>query len=420
MPGNGTDQRQAEAAFAIIARLGAILFANGQTTHRCNADALRLSQALGMACRPVFRWGELMLLGPADRPVVAVPVSPFGVHMGKIGAATRLIDGVASRAIAEERIAAELEVVEGTPPSSSWRFVLAAGFGAAALAIVFGVTMPSTLIAILLIAGAGALLRRWIGRLSGNPFAQPIAAAGLAGLTGGVAIRFGQAPPDALVALCPCMVLVPGPHFLNGILDFAHGRVNLGLARTSYASLIVLVICAGLLAGLALAGVTLPVSGAFTPVPLTYDVLAAGVAVAAYGTFFSMPWRLLGLPVVIGMLAHAARWVLVFRLGQSAELGAFVACLIASAIIAPVALRTHMAFAGFAFASVVSLIPGVFLFRTSSAIVGLIARGGSADSALVQDAAADAATALLILVAMAFGLALPLLFVERILADRPE
>jgi uncharacterized membrane protein YjjB (DUF3815 family) len=41
---------------------------------------------------------------------------------------------------------------------------------------------------------------------------------------------------------------------------------------------------------------------------LVIDVIAAGCAVASFGTFFSMPWRLLALPIAVGMVAHAARW----------------------------------------------------------------------------------------------------------------
>jgi uncharacterized membrane protein YjjB (DUF3815 family) len=37
-------------------------------------------------------------------------------------------------------------------------------------------------------------------------------------------------------------------------------------------------------------------------------MIAAGVAVAAFSIFFSMPWRMLGWPVAVGMLAHALRW----------------------------------------------------------------------------------------------------------------
>jgi hypothetical protein len=39
--------------------------------------------------------------------------------------------------------------------------------------------------------------------------------------------------------------------------------------------------------------------------------IAAGCAVASFGTFFSMPWRMLPFPIAVGMLGHAARWALI-------------------------------------------------------------------------------------------------------------
>ena len=49
-------------------------------------------------------------------------------------------------------------------------------------------------------------------------------------------------------------------------------------------------------------------TGKSPDVPIGYDVIAAGVAVAAYGSFFNMPWRVLAWPIGIGMCAHAAHW----------------------------------------------------------------------------------------------------------------
>jgi hypothetical protein len=99
-------------------------------------------------------------------------------------------------------------------------------------------------------AGAGALLRRWLATLGSNPFAQPFGAALLAGVIGAIVTRLQISSVTQLVAVCPCMVLVPGPHFLNGAIDLARTRVALGACRIGYASLITLVISVGLLAGL--------------------------------------------------------------------------------------------------------------------------------------------------------------------------
>ena len=63
-----------------------------------------------------------------------------------------------------------------------------------------------------------------------------------------------------------------------------------GLARIIFAGLVVAAISTGLLLGLALLGVSLPVGqGSSRPVPLWMDMAAAGVAVAAYSVFFSTP-----------------------------------------------------------------------------------------------------------------------------------
>src|SRR4029077_11615038 len=207
-----------------------------------------------------------------------------------------------------------------------------------------------------------------------------------------------------LVAVCPCMVLVPGPHFLNGLIDLAPVRIALGAARIAYASLITVMICTGLLLGLALGGVSLPASGPSHSAPLGYDVIAAGIAVAAYGTFFAMPWRMLPIPILIGMLAHASRWGIISMADASVETGALVACLVVGTILTPIADRLRLPFAAFAFASVVSLLPGVFLFRMAGGFVGLIASGGNASPELLVSTIANGTTAFLIILAMTVGL----------------
>jgi len=111
-------------------------------------------------------------------------------------------------------------------------------------------------------------LRRGLARHSANLFLQPFCAALLAGIVGGFAVRWQLSSSLRLVAVCPCMVLVPGPHVLNGALDLIGGRMALGAARLTYAGLVIVAISAGLMLGLALVGVSLPVEAAGRDLPL--------------------------------------------------------------------------------------------------------------------------------------------------------
>jgi uncharacterized membrane protein YjjP (DUF1212 family) len=110
-------------------------------------------------------------------------------------------------------------------------FTLAAGAGAVALALIFGLQHLDAAALVLVSGAAGALLRRSLAQFGANLFLQPFCAAFVAGIIGGLAVRYQLSSPLRLVAICPCMVLVPGPHVLNAALDLLRGRVHLGAAR---------------------------------------------------------------------------------------------------------------------------------------------------------------------------------------------
>jgi uncharacterized membrane protein YjjP (DUF1212 family) len=417
------DRPSLSAATLDLISIGAkLLFTNGQTTEKLVTASERLAGALGFRAKIFARWGELTVCiednaGSLYKIVDAVPA---GMDMRKVSAAMEVINQVCEGRGDAAGARSALEAITRFEPVSVVRFASLAGAGAAALGVIFGAAHPLTLILIALSAGAGACLRRWLAGMSHNLFVQPFCAALLAGVVGAIVVRWHLSSMLRLVAVCPCMVLVPGPHLLSGAMDFARARIAIGLARITYATLITLTICAGLLLGLALGGASLPASGPSLSVPLGYDVIAAGVAVAAYGTFFDMPWRMLPIPIVIGMLAHASRWGAVSLAGANPAAGALIACLVVGFIITPIADRLHLPFAGLGFASVVSLIPGVFLFRMAGGMVDLVSLGPQAPLALFSQLIADGTTAILILVAMTFGLVVPRILIEEFSLHRSQ
>ena len=406
-----------------IVRAGSLLYANGQTTRLVVTEMIRLAKAYGYEAEIQPQWDAIHC---RFRPLGAsqawrfemINVRPTGVDMNKVTLTNRLIQRIAEHPepIAQAHVAhhtGQLKRIASLKPCNTVRFVTMAGFGAVALGLIFGVTNASTIAFIFLAATIGATLRRVLPRLSDNLFVQAFVAAMVAGVVGGMAQRLFNGVFLQFAVIAPCMILVPGPHILNASLDLLRGRINLGISRMAYASMILLSICAGLLIGLLLVSSTLTEGMIPAKVPLWLDMVSAGVAIAAFGAFFSLTWAMLSAPILVGVFCHASHWW-ILQSGGSVALATLVACLISGTVTTFLSRKMKLPFAALAFCTVVSMMPGIYVFKFASGVVDIYLAGEAASLSMLNSVVSYGVGTLIIVMAMTFGLIVPKMVIDSL------
>ena len=193
----------------------------------------------------------------------------------------RVIDALCLDRIGLDEATRRLEAIERVAPRHA-RWVVAVLFGLAASAIAWLLRADAGAIAVSGLCAALALrARQQMARWPVLAFTPPFAA-GLVGATlGGLAIRLGWTDTPGLCLIVPALMLVPGPHLINGVHDMLENHMQTGICRLALALAILTAAALGVALGgwLALGPETLSTSPSeATRLTLPLDAALAGVA----------------------------------------------------------------------------------------------------------------------------------------------
>lgn len=287
------------------------------------------------------------------------------------------------------------------------RYLVAFFFGLAASALAW--LNRADFVAILvsgLASGLGVLARQALAKHKPVLFAMPFTATLIGALMGGVVIRMGWTQTPGFCLMVPALMLVPGPHLINGLYDMVENHMQTGLSRLGLAAGILVAAAMGIfLGGWLTLGMTTVSAHPSEAVHMTLalDVLLAGVAACGFGLAFNEPWRVLGISIVSGMLGHGVRF-LAMGCGQPQDIATLFACLVIGAIAGVAVDRIRLPFAAVAFAGAVPMMPGALIYQGFEGAMLIAKSGASADLALVAGTLAFLFKAAFIVGSMALGL----------------
>jgi uncharacterized membrane protein YjjP (DUF1212 family) len=316
------------------------------------------------ACRVAVSYGGVTVsLG--DAPPVLLPVKELRYNTAVQARVHTLLEQVRRGEVELTTALAQLEKVEADAPRHPrWVAVLVLGAAAASLAAMLGADAGAVAVAGLT-TGLGLVARQELGRRHVSLLMLPLTAAFLGAALGGLAIRLDWTRTPGLVLIVPSLMLVPGPHLINGLLDLIDNYLPMSIARLGLATGILLASALGVVLGIEL---TLPGPLVGEPgvsadrLTLPYDLLLAGIVTCGFAVFYNTAWGQVFLAALGGMTGHGLRFVALW-VGWRLDAATLLGGLAVGAVSAWMARSKRTPFAVIAFAGAVTMMPGLQLYR---------------------------------------------------------
>lgn len=315
-----------------------------------------------------------------------------------------------------------------------WQIAIAAGFACGGFCIQFGCDWTAFFYASFA-AILGFRLKMWLGKQRVNTYVgiaiSAFVATILAWLTTFLSLdaNIANAIPSFMVSDTPwhplmacTLFIVPGVPLINFVSDMVSDYVQVGLTRAMTTLMIVLAMAFGIAFAIYVCGIDNFVKDLSMTPHHTYFSYAAAAAISAMGfsTIYNTPRRILPVLAIGGIIAVCTRNFV--NLGPSSgniglDMGPIVGSFVGSALISLIATKSahwhHIPHQVIAIPSVIPMIPGVLMYRSLFAFIDMQGVVGELTVAFN-----NAIHAGLIILFIALGVAIPNIFVRRMIQPK--
>lgn len=396
----------------IVLRTGQLMLSAGTGSYRVKNAMQRVALALGLdrhhAHVTLTEITATSHRGSIFRTEVT-EVRSIGVNSDRLAELERLTRALPPHVTVDE-VAAELNRIERKAPlypplvNALWG---AMACGAFAFLNNGG---PIEILGVLVGAGLGQYVRRAFAHRRYNQFGAAMVAAAVAclgylGLVVGLEALGWVDPRHEIGYVSAVLFLIPGFPLVTAALDLAKLDFSAGVARLTYALMILTSAALSVWAVSSIAGLSPDPVAPMVLAPVTMvalQALASFLGVLGFAFMFNSPGRMALTAAGIGMVANVVRIQLV-DIGAAPQAGAAAAALIVGLLAAGLAPRVHVPRITVSVPAVVIMVPGAAAYRA----VFFLNNGD------MTQAIAFGMQAALVVVAIAIGLA-----VARMLTDR--
>ena len=406
----------------ILLRMGCLLSENGANANQIVRDMRRAAAYMGIPADDLhihIAYSNILINihSPEDCFTSFRNVQYLGANMDIISSISVLTWTALRNEYTLDEFSQELEeIAKKDPPHSNATSAIFAGFACGAFPILFGGSIISAWITTFC-ALLGFIILLILKRFQINGYISIACAAavssGLAFLSGCI---FDSA--DVIYAMIACtLFMVPGIPLINTVDDLLNNYILAGISRAVHTLLIV----GSMTVGISFAQY-FNHSYDFTHLSIVPDSIspvllgAAVVGAAGYAVMFYTPIRLLPLIGIGGLIAILVKNTLILHLGFSVFGATFIAAAMVSLFSLKAARHVKTSSKVLAIPSAIPLVPGVFIYRFLYAMLHI----NSLTSTTLVEAIQSGVTAILIIISIGVGVAIPSILAGKILDARKK